>query len=141
MDGWTDDVVKAFEKYLTPYGDGKLNIKVVPEEILYGMFADQVPTEQRLEKAKELNDLRVAQKFTAKDFFKTMAKEMGYEEPSDLFQKDLVSKSDTYITTSSRVFRIVATGTQGTSKRVITAVVDRGSNVTDADHIYYYQMR
>ncbi len=103
---------QSLERYVTVYGDGKININTAPEPVLLCLSADMDTyiTQEIIERRNEGAFLEIEDLKKVESVSDTL-----YDEISSL------------ITVSSDVFRIRASGSAGGFTRNITAVVKRRS--------------
>jgi general secretion pathway protein K len=103
---------QSLERYVTVYGDGKINVNTAPEPVLLCLSADMDTyiTQEIIERRNEGAFLEIEDLKNVESVSDTL-----YDEISSL------------ITVSSDVFRIKASGSAGGFTRNITAVVRRRS--------------
>ncbi len=103
----------GISKYLTVYGDGRININTAPRVVLKALSADiSDDAVSRIEEFRRSDNANLADP----GWYRNIAGLSGINLPSDL------------VTTRSRVFRITSIGRLGKMTQTVTGVVERGDN-------------
>ncbi len=134
-----DKYINALADYITVYGDNKINIKEVPEEIFIAMFSDSVTNKK--EAAAKVLEIRGERNINENSFFAEAAKKVSESGAAyKAFLEPLVAKQKDYLTTVSTKFKVIARGHSHDTTKTITAVVDRGKSMTDPITLLYWRI-
>ena len=133
VDGWhLDSVWERFGRYLTIYGEGKVNVNTAPRPVLRGIltaYADGYYAEQQIDLWLDVLFQYRGRPVSAdgvyfnspQSFVQFMSEVVGMPLKQEVVQS---------ITTESSVFRVVSTGEVGDARVEVVAVYDFSSSPT-----------
>ena len=133
VDGWhLDSVWERFGRYLTIYGEGKVNVNTAPRPVLRGIltaYADGFYAEQQIDLWLDMLFQYRGRPVSAdgvyfnspQSFVQFMSEVVGMPLKQEVIQS---------ITTESTVFRVVSTGEVGDARVEVVAVYDFSSSPT-----------
>lgn len=133
VDGWhLDSVWERFGRYLTIYGEGKVNVNTAPRPVLRGIltaYADGFYAEQQIDLWLDMLFQYRGRPVSAdgvyfnspQSFVQFMSEVVGMPLKQEVVQS---------ITTESTVFRVVSTGEVGDARVEVVAVYDFSSSPT-----------
>lgn len=137
IDGWTDDLHTYFSPYLTLYpftynqdkdkSVFKMNINSMDQEVLRCFFSRELNSpdakEGFVKKLKEISDQGSQLATSDADVAKVLKEIVGYQ--GDASEKGKESDKSTWLSSSSRAYRIRAKGIVGNQTRIVEYILER----------------
>ena len=142
VDGWhLDGVWERFGRYLTIYGDGKVNVNTAPRPVLRGLltaYADGYYAEAQIDLWLDLLSEYRGRPVSADGVYFNNAQ--GFVSfMGDIIGMPLREDITQAITTESEVFRVVSTGEVGDARVEMIAVYDFSQDPTG--RVLHYRIR